>query len=530
MITDWSRDRPTMAVIRGFLRSATSRQAIDWHDRIALKFLVMLLCCAYLTISSMAPRDSKSFGTAIRLQSRESEMGVPFIDAQAQDTRTSFDQISSRASPIVELIPQVQSYDWGKLGKDGSKVAEYSKHLPDFQYDENKPYAELWMGTHTSLPSKLMDGKLLSDHLSSDPGQLMGKQISDQYGSQLPFLFKVLAIGKALSIQAHPDRQLAIKLHMERPNVYKDDNHKPEMAIAITRFSGFCGFRPLNQISKYLEDVPEFAAVIGKETTSRFLEIITSDLSQPFVASSTSTDHASVKKHQAVLKELFGKLMNASTESVTEQVQKLIKRIESGGGRDKPFGSDEELLLRLNDQFPDDVGIFCAFVLNVVQLEPGQAAFLQADEPHAYLTGDIVECMASSDNVVRAGLTPKLRDVPTLTEMLTYSYGPSASQLMKPTLFKSCQHTKLYDPPIEEFSVLLTKLSPGEQDQHPPINGPSILIVTQGSGTISTDGQEIAPKHEGQVYFIAAGTPVQISAKESTFVSYRAFVEGAGQT
>ncbi|KAH9457629.1 hypothetical protein Pst134EB_009945 [Puccinia striiformis f. sp. tritici] len=173
--------------------------------------------------------------------------------------------------------------------------------------------------------------------------------------------------------------------------------------------------------------------------------------------------------------------MNASTESVTEQVQKLIKRIESEGGRDKPFGSDEELLLRLNDQFPDDVGIFCAFVLNVVQLEPGQAAFLQADEPHAYLTGDIVECMASSDNVVRAGLTPKLRD--------------------------------LYDPPIEEFSVLLTKLSPGEQDQHPPINGPSILIVTQGSGTISTGGQEIAPKHEGQVYFIAAGTPVQISAK-----------------
>ncbi|KAI9617503.1 hypothetical protein KEM48_007094 [Puccinia striiformis f. sp. tritici PST-130] len=211
---------------------------------------------------------------------------------QAQDT---LNQRYPMASPIVELIPQVQSYDWGKLGKDGSKVAEYSKHLPDFQYDENKPYAELWMGTHTSLPSKLMDGKLLSDHLSSDPAQLLGKQISDQYGSRLPFLFKVLAIGKALSIQAHPDRQLAIKLHRERPDVYKDDNHKPEMAIAITRFSGFCGFRPLNQISKYLEDVPEFAAVIGKETTSRFLEIITSDLSQPFVASSTSTDHASEK-------------------------------------------------------------------------------------------------------------------------------------------------------------------------------------------------------------------------------------------
>ncbi|OAV92388.1 phosphomannose isomerase type I [Puccinia triticina 1-1 BBBD Race 1] len=432
-------------------------------------------------------------------------------------------------APIVELIPQVQSYDWGKLGKDGSKVAEYSKHLPNFCYDQDKPYAELWMGTHSSLPSKLIDGKLLSDHLSSDPVQLLGKEISNQYGSRLPFLFKVLAIGKALSIQAHPDRQLAIKLHKERPDVYKDDNHKPEMAIAITSFSGFCGFRPLNQISQYLEKVPEFAAVIGQETSSRFLETIPSDASQPSITSSTSSDQASVKKHQIVLKELFGKLMNASTELVADQVRKLVKRLEGEGGRDKPFGTDEELILRLNDQFPDDVGIFCTFVLNVVRLEPGQAAFLQADEPHAYLTGDIVECMASSDNVVRAGLTPKLRDVPTLTDMLTYSYGPSASQLMKPDLFKSCKHTTLYDPPIEEFSVLLTKLSSGEQDQHPPINGPSILIVTQGSGTISVEGQEVTSKHEGQVYFIAAGMPVQISATQSSFVSYRAFVEVTSQ-
>jgi mannose-6-phosphate isomerase len=267
------------------------------------------------------------------------------------------------------------------------------------------------MGTHSSLPSKLIDGKLLSDHLASDPAQLLGKQISNQYGSHLPFLFKVLAIGKALSIQAHPDRQLAIKLHKQRPDVYKDDNHKvwyllgfysthpvyqadhdlstfqPEMAIAITPFSGFCGFRPLNQISQYLEKVPEFATVIGQETSSRFLETIPSDASTPPIISSTSADQTDVKTYQAVLKELFGKLMNASSELVTEQVQKLIKRIEAEGGRDKPFGTDEELLLRLNDQFPDDVGIFCTFVLNVVQLEPGQAAFLQADEPHAYLTG-----------------------------------------------------------------------------------------------------------------------------------------------
>lgn len=429
------------------------------------------------------------------------------------------------SSAILELIPQVQSYDWGKLGKHGSKVAQYSKHLPNFTYDHDKPYAELWMGTHPSLPSKLTDGRLLSDHLATHPIQSLGQPVSHRYGSNLPFLFKVLAIGKALSIQAHPDRQLAIKLHRERPEVYKDDNHKPEMAIAITPFSGFCGFRPLNQISHYLKRVPEFAAVIGHETTTQFLETVPSDSSDPSVISSTSNDRQTVEKYQRVLKDLFSKLMNAPTELVTRELQKLIKRIETEAGRNQPFGTDEELLIRLNDQFPNDVGIFCTFVLNVVRLEPGQAAFLQADEPHAYLTGDIVECMASSDNVVRAGLTPKLRDVPTLTEMLTYSYGPSASQLMKPIPFKSCKHTTLYDPPIEEFSVLLTKLSSGQQDLHPPINGPSVLIVTEGSGTISVGGLEFSSKHEGQVYFIACGNPVQISTKNSSFVTYRAFVE-----
>lgn len=136
--------------------------------------------------------------------------------------------------------------------------------------------------------------------------------------------------------------------------------------------------------------------------------------------------------------------------------------------------------------------------------------------------------MATSDNVVRAGLTPKLRDVPTLTSMLTYTYGPASTQLMQPTVFRSCKHTTLYDPPIEEFSVLLTDLAPGQTDTHPAIDGPSLLIVTEGKGKLEVgeDKSDVEVKFTGQVFFVAAGKEVVLTAgKDEKFVSYRAFVE-----
>ncbi|CAH7667129.1 phosphomannose isomerase type I [Phakopsora pachyrhizi] len=437
--------------------------------------------------------------------------------------------IEQNYRPIVELVPQVQSYDWGKLGKDGSKVAEYSKHSSSFKYDPDKPYAELWMGTHPSLPSRLIDqNRLLFDHISHNPQKILGQNVLERYGSDLPFLLKVLAIGKALSIQAHPDKTLAEKLHKEKPEIYKDPNHKPEMAIAITPFSGFCGFRPMNEISKFLGTVPEFSDLVGDQLSKQFTQSIPHQSNEPSIISSAAEKNLiGIAKNKGLLRDVFSALMNAPKDKVSEQVQKLVKRIKSDGGSDRAFGTIEELILRLNEQFPDDVGIFCAFVLNVVHLSPGEAAFLKADEPHAYLTGDIIECMASSDNVVRAGLTPKLRDVPTLVEMLTYSYGPAASQLMKPVQFKDCKHTTLYDPPIEEFSVILTDLpNEGDSEEHPLINGPSILITTEGIGDVTVRDHVLPIQHPGQIFFVSAGENVKITnGSKNKLVGYRAFIE-----
>ncbi|GAA6016305.1 hypothetical protein JCM10207_000463 [Rhodosporidiobolus poonsookiae] len=419
-------------------------------------------------------------------------------------------------SPVFEIVSGAQSYDWGKLGKDGSKVSHFAQGLPNFEYDENKPYAELWMGTHPSCPSTLMaTGQDLKKYLKARP-ELLGDKVVKKFGDDLPFLFKVLAIRKALSIQAHPDKPLAQRLHAEKPDIYKDPNHKPEMAVALTDFSGFCGFRPPAEIASFLSTVPEFAAVVG------------SSVSDSFQSKFPQSGSPSEEDKKAGLKDLFSALMKADDKLVQEQVEKLVKRVDQdGAGLDT---TERELVKTLNGDFPGDVGIFCTFTLNIVHLKPGEAVFLKANEPHAYLDGDIMECMATSDNVVRAGLTPKLRDVPTLTTMLTYTSSPPSEQVLPPVSFRATKHTTLYDPPIDEFSVLLTDLKDGETESFAGIDGPSILIFTQLEGGKDSarfkwgQGDEVI-KREGQVFFIGAGEEVSIEAKGGRVVAYRAYVE-----
>ncbi|TFK93123.1 RmlC-like cupin, partial [Polyporus arcularius HHB13444] len=318
-------------------------------------------------------------------------------------------------SAVFELIPTTQKYDWGKVGLS-SKVAQYAAacKLPGFTLDENAPYAELWMGTHHSSPSRLLDSpsqEKLSDYLAAHP-ELLGSRVIERFRSEgaaegnLPFLFKILAIEKALSIQTHPDKEMALRLHKERPDVYKDANHKPEMALALTPFQAMCGFLPLARIADYIVDTPEFAALIPQAIREQFLSV-------------ASSDDPTGPAEKKALKDLFTAVMTAQEAVFKPELEKLVARYQSGGAK----ASEKEvvdLVLRLNSQFPGDIGVFCAFILNHLVLKPGEAIFLAAGEPHAYVSGDIAECMATSDNVIRAGLTPKLRDVPNLVAGLTY--------------------------------------------------------------------------------------------------------------
>ncbi|KAH8999542.1 mannose-6-phosphate isomerase, partial [Lactarius akahatsu] len=418
---------------------------------------------------------------------------------------------------VFKVTPTVQQYDWGKLGS-ASKVAVFAQSagLSDFRVDETKPYAELWMGTHPKSPSFISaSGETLASYLSKNHS-LIGEKVIQKFGAadgNLPFLFKVLAIEKALSIQSHPDKETARKLHAQQPDIYKDPNHKPEMALAITPFAALCGFLPLTHIATYLARVPELAALIPQAILNNFLVI------------APTADPTELVSKQS-LRDVFSAVMTAQANTFTNQLSELTARYETGSVH--PEEEDvRELVLRLNAQFPNDIGIFCAFLLNYVKLSPGEAIFLGAGEPHAYISGaDIIECMANSDNVIRAGLTPKLRDIPNLVDTLTYVAAPASRHAVKPLPFPGALTSTLYDPPISEFSVVSVTLAPSQTEAHRALDGPSIAIIAGGEGKLRWGGTSLDITR-GEVVFIGAGTAINISATGNgeELKIYRAFVE-----
>ncbi|CCK71156.1 mannose-6-phosphate isomerase PMI40 KNAG_0G00980 [Huiozyma naganishii CBS 8797] len=423
---------------------------------------------------------------------------------------------------LFRIDATYQQYEWGKMGSS-SAVAQYAAHSDkNVKIDDTKPYAELWMGTHLKGPCTTRPGnELLNDVIAKDPTTMLGKDIIEKFQSksELPFLFKVLSIKKVLSIQAHPDKKLARILHAQDPKNYPDDNHKPEMAIAVTDFEGFCGFKPLEEIAEELSRLPEFRKLVGEDVAERFVKGIKAN------AVEGSKDDVANRK---LLQELFGKVMSASDEAVAEQGAALIERAKRSPA-DFTQCDLPELLVRLNDQFPGDVGLYCGgLLLNHCRLKAGEAIFLKAKDPHAYISGDIMECMAASDNVVRAGFTPKFKDVENLVEMLTYNYGTVDDQKMKPEGFERSSgagESILYDPPIEEFAVLETTFKKSTGVRHfEPLKGPSILITTKGHGQVSTEGTKLQAE-PGFVFFIAPNTAIDLEANDQDFTTYRAFVE-----
>jgi mannose-6-phosphate isomerase len=397
-------------------------------------------------------------------------------------------------------------------------------------------FSQLWMGTHPSNPSKdLKTGRTLLD-LCSENQALLSEPVSAKYGAKLPFLFKVLSVNKALSIQAHPNKKLAEQLHARDPKNYPDDNHKPEMAIAITPFEGLCGFRPLDEVAHFLETVKPLRTLVGEDEAAQFIK----------AAKDEGGDEASKKK---ALQRAFGGLMSSSADEVDKEIGNLVALAKSEGADFAAGGVSStqgdvlvELVTRLHGQYGSDIGIFVLFFLNFVTLQPGEALFLVADDIHAYVSGDIIECMAASDNVVRAGLTPKFKDVSTLVDMLTYNYAPIDEQKMNPTeypyatlnrtAYSSASEVMLYDPPIEEFSVVRTLLhGEGAKATFDPLEGPSIVICTSGKGTIAV-GDAKHDIEEGHVYFVGSTAELILESavgKEEEFTTFTAFCEIASE-
>ncbi|ODM16698.1 Mannose-6-phosphate isomerase [Aspergillus cristatus] len=451
--------------------------------------------------------------------------------------------------PLLRLQCGVNSYDWGKIGQE-SAAARFAATTaaPDFSIEAEKPYAELWMGTHPSLPSKDVETQRTLLDLVQDNQALISTEVSERYGGKLPFLFKVLSIQKALSIQAHPNKKLAEQLHAKDSRNYPDDNHKPEMTIAVTPFEGLCGFRPLTEIVYFLNALKPLRELVGEEAASQFENAVK--------GAEDSEDPDVKQKNKDALRAVFNTLMQSTPEKIEAATKDTIAAAESSpetfaASDGFPVGSPSSptelaaIIRRLNGQFPNDIGLFVFFFLNFVTMEPGEAMFLKADDIHAYISGDIIECMASSDNVVRAGFTPKFKDVETLTNMLTYSYAPIEEQKLEPVdypyavlnvpAYSSGSSCLLYDPPIEEFSVVKTDLNrTGAKATFDGLAGPSILICTGGKGQIRVANKSEEIK-EGYVFFIGATAECIIEntdggeEDEKIFTTFRAFCDLTGK-
>ncbi|XP_057482321.1 mannose-6-phosphate isomerase 1 isoform X1 [Actinidia eriantha] len=403
------------------------------------------------------------------------------------------------SSSVKRLRCSVKNYDWGRIGRE-SRVARLFSLNSGLDIEESRLYAEFWMGAHESGPSFLVEtlengasmGSERSESLSlkswiEENPNVLGDKVVEKWGVNLPFLFKVLSVAKALSIQAHPDKELAAFLHQTRPDVFKDGNHKPEMALALTDFEALCGFISLEELKDVLQNVPEIAEVVGSAYTNQVLDINYQD---------------GEEKLKAFMQSIFTQLMSASKDVISKALSKLKSRLTMV----EQLTDKEQLVVQLEKQYLGDVGVLAAFLFNYVKLNPGEALYLGANELHAYLRGECVECMATSDNVVRAGLTSKNLDVEILCSMLTYKQG--FPEIMQGVPLNP--YTKRYIPPFDEFEVDRCILPQGASADFAAIPGPSVFVVMEGEGTMNAASFEDVVR-EGDVLFAPANTDIHVT-------------------
>ena len=387
---------------------------------------------------------------------------------------------------IYRLENPVQRYAWGSV--DG--ISE-TLGIPN---PGGGPLAEIWMGAHPSAPSKaIVEGSKigLDELIRRSPQEALGASVVAKLGSSLPFLFKVLSAGTPLSIQAHPSKRKA-QLGFERESLggipvdaaernYRDPNHKPEMAVALTRFELICGFRPVPEIIENMR-------LVAPGEFERALERLERDPSRVelsvFFYGLISADERA-----------HAKLLAAASKGIAAA-------LDSGlvpAGREEAF----RWVLRIMEFFPGDVGAILPLVLNHVVLEPGQAAFIAPGELHAHLTGTCLEIMANSDNVIRGALTKKFVDLPELVSVL--SFNPERVTPVLPSEVAPCEEA--YPICVPDFEISKVSVGSGRSYRRSS-RGPEILLCASGKAELRCPGnakdEERLVLMRGEAAFVAA--------------------------
>jgi mannose-6-phosphate isomerase len=384
---------------------------------------------------------------------------------------------------IFKLKNHIKQYDWGS--------PDWLPQLLGVDNKERKPWAELWMGIHQEGPSEIeYEGAAigLSELINQEPCRYLGSEIGSRFGT-LPFLFKALAAGKPLSIQAHPslvqaqagwdrENQAGIPLKASNRN-YKDPNHKPEILCALRDFRAMSGFRECPEIVKRLEMLAEFGPDSTQTALGSLSRILTSSDEQP-------------QRLRMFFKALF-----SLSSAVKRELSVCVKTYQEALVKAHPEYSREwETAAYFAELYPGDPAAIAPLYLNVIDLRPGQAIYIPAGILHAYISGFGVELMANSDNVLRGGLTSKHIDLEELLHILDFT--PFNPEILNP------QGT-IYPTSCKEFTLsVMTGLNNNPLYCHTKA-GPAIVLVTQGTLTIRyLNSSEVCVLKQGESAFISA--------------------------
>ncbi|HEV7189282.1 MAG TPA: mannose-6-phosphate isomerase, class I [Blastococcus sp.] len=346
----------------------------------------------------------------------------------------------------------------------------------------DQPNAELWLGAHPDEPSRLPDGRPLDAVIAAEPEALLGAPVVERFGARLPFLMKVLAADSPLSLQAHPTTEQAEigfaaeeeagLPHDDPTRTFKDPFHKPELLLAMTTFEALCGFRPVEESLHCLAklQVPELKPTIA------------------------ALARRGLKAAIPQLLALSGKRKIELVSAVAAAASRFV------AAHDPEFINTYRWAASLAETYPGDAGVVISLLCNHLKLAPGEAVFLPAGNLHAYLSGAGVEVLASSDNVLRGGLTRKHVDLAALIEVLDFTDGrvPVIHPVLGPGGLR-------YPVPIEDFD--LTRCQLDAQSGTLTTRGPQVLLCTEGTAVLaSADGELTLEK--GSSAFVPAGAPV----------------------
>ncbi|MCX8019390.1 MAG: mannose-6-phosphate isomerase, class I [Chitinophagaceae bacterium] len=340
---------------------------------------------------------------------------------------------------IFPLIGKIMHYEWGGFS--------FIPSLLNLTADSKTPYAEYWLGTHPSAPS-----------LVQIPQQ---QRELTAFVSQLPFLLKAIDVREMLSIQVHPDKkqaqegfarenQAGIPISAPHRN-YKDDNHKPELIVALSDFYALQGFKSPDLLEKTLNEIPELKPLYPVFSQQGY-------------------------------KGLYRHVMEMAQQDVNSMLVPLAEKLLPLAEQGKIPADSQEYYAAMalkkywNSGNPDK-GILSVFFMNLVHLKPGEGLFQPAGMIHAYLKGYGVEVMASSDNVLRGGLTPKHIDIPELLK--TLNYYPVSPQVIYPQ--PQSQYVSVYHVPVSDFSLSKIRLHYKETLQ---LTSKSTQILMRVSGII----------------------------------------------